>query len=357
VIYRHLMRLKQSGHHISCVLLSNNLSIDLSYIHKDFDFIPIQKKRWDPPLRRKIPFFTALRTRLTLKRLIQALHLNSDDLVIGVLGEVCNLLFYQLKKHFNTPYYLFYHDDVVFNRYKFERILSDAQMFKVLRAADHIFSVSDQMNAMLEEINVTYSSTLYPIPDGYNGPLKSQENISHHLQLMAAGMMETVHFSMLKKIGKAAFATGGALHCITDQPPEKLSTEGFVNVIPRFATTTGLFDFILKGIDIVTVFYSFDKWHEPRMMSSFPSKLVEFSHMGLPILIIAPKQSALGLWARKNNWLGYLDTAEVEPISRQIEKYKEKNYYKSCCEQSLRFANTMFNPDVLHQQFVKYMDL
>jgi glycosyltransferase involved in cell wall biosynthesis len=360
VVYRHLKRLKNEGYQVVVIYLN---SLILGGQHDDaFEYVCVSKKNWHPPLRRKTPLLTKIRILLTFKYLTKIFRFNPDtDLILGILGEVSNLLLLQIRRKLGIPFYMFFHDDFIFNEYAFENLLTRKNVNEVLKHSCYIFPVSDPLTNILLEKGINNAARLYPIPEGYTGTGRAQfVNKGQGLNLLTAGTFGPVHFDILKKIGQASNSTNSKFYCVTDLPLDlqgQLTSGGNVSYVPRFQTTSQLFDYILKSIDILIVFYSFNVSTEPRLLTSFPSKFIEYCHLGLPIILIAPQQSSLGKWAVLNNWLCYINNDEPSNISQQIEKLKDAVYWESSRQQSLLFAKNDFNPDLIHEQFVNCLQL
>ncbi len=298
---------------------------------------------------------------LKLNDLNTEINFNKEnDLVLGVLGEISNLLISKLKKRFEVPYYLFFHDDHVFGRSAVGNLLTAANALKVMNYANCIFSVSDPMTEMLLEKGVSNVVTLYPIPEGYNGPRKDGKlQNNKELQLLSAGSAGPVHYKFLQRIGRAAHAAQATFHCVSHFESDYYQEFAESNVIAHssFPTVKELFEYIITNIDVLVVFYTFDAEMEPRLLTSFPSKFTEYCHLGLPILIIAPPESTLGKWSKQNNWISYVGVDEAAAITREILNLKDVQYREKCADQSLKFAGSLFNPAFIHAQLEKHLQL
>ncbi len=356
VIYRHLKRLKDAGHLVVVIYLNSH---DLGDDKNEFEFLVVKKGKWYPPLRKKTPFLTRIRTSLTLNNLNKKFKFNDNDLVLGILGEVSNLLLLKIKQRFSIPFYLFFHDDFIFNRYAKENLLTADDIKRITKHVDHIFPVSDQLKTLLIERGIDQVTRLYPIPEGCaKSPVASRAGNDQQLNLLTAGVIGPVHFDILKTIGRASNNAGSRFFCVADLPlhlrPE-LTKDSYITYQQRFQTTAQLFDFIIENIDVLVIFYSFDFKQELRLLTSFPSKLVEYSHLGLPLMIVAPPQSTLGIWALQNSWLCYVDTDSQQAIEKMINQLKDKDYWEACRQQSLKFAEAEFNPVLIHEQFTSHL--
>jgi hypothetical protein len=359
VTYRHLKRFKNDGHHIVVIYLNSfNLNgQDLS----DFEYLCLGKKFWYPPIRKNTPLLTKIRMILTFNHLNSLLRFNAEtDLVFGVFGEVSNLLLLKLKRRTKVPYYLFFHDDYVFNKFAANNFLTNSDAIKVLENSNYTFAVSDQLTSLLEENGISDSVTLYPIPQGYNSKQEGYEKqIIDKPSLLTSGTIGLIHFDILKKIGRASKAVDATFYCVSQLEYEYYNelSDGDVVAQPIFPDTAQLFEFITKTIDILVVFYSFSAEKEPRLLTSFPSKFIEYCHLGLPVLVIAPPESSIGKWAKQNNWISYLATDDLMQISQEITNLKDLGHWNKCRQQSLKFARGVFNPELIHNQLVAHLEI
>jgi glycosyltransferase involved in cell wall biosynthesis len=358
IIYRHLKRLKEHGHTV--LVINNNPLLYPSQQNGEFEVINLDKKWWFPPLRKKTPLLTNLRTQLYFSAVLQRTCFKpGEDIILGLLGETSNLLILKIYENFGLPYYLFYHDDTLFNRYARHNILSKSHIRKILTGAARIFAVSASLVNLLHAKEFRQTCLLYPIPEGYKGEIRKWDNVNQaHLHFCASGMIEHIHFPILKKAGNAIRQINGVLNCIGNFDKATADQLGeSIEIVPRFDTLKQLFRYITSAIDVLVIFYSFDPAHEPRMLSSFPSKLLEYCHLGLPILIIAPPESTLGEWALEKKWHSYLDTDDTENILSAVKKFKDQNFWLKCQQQSLETAGNKFDPERIHRQFISQLNI
>lgn len=348
IIYRHLKQLEQNGFKIIIVFLGKGVN----YID-GFQYIYVEKKWWYPFLRKRTPFFSAITMSLYLKVLLKKLDLiYKNDITLGLLGEIPNLLQLKIFNKKKVPFFLFYHDDTLFNRYWLLNPLGKRQIKAILSKATFIFSVSQQMVNLLRERKIAHTKVLYPIPESYNGAKKS---IGHHLNKLNfcyAGMALHIHFDILDNISQGLKNLNNDLYCVTG-PLEGFQPKHADNIIikPRFDTVNNLFGFMLAEIDVNIIFYSFSLQHEPRMETSFPSKFVEYAQLGIPIVIIAPEFSSLGKWAINKNWLSYISSDKPADIEINLKKFHNADYWQKCQDQVLECAANEFNPCAIQKSF------
>lgn len=355
IIYRHLIRLKEEGCKVTIVIFG--LGTDY---YDNFDHVFIPKKLWYPFLRKKTPLLTDILINLYYSALATKIKFNpATDIILGVLCEISNLVLVKIFKKKYVPFFLFFHDDNIFNRYWADIALTEGHIDKILTEAKYIFSVSRPMATLLETRGGQNTSVLYPIPEVYKGAIKRYKTVDNEtLNFCYAGLAMRFQFDIMTRISEAISNIDGKFYCITGE------LEGFkpcdpetIIVKDKFDTVAELQQFIIQNVDVVVVFYSFDLQHEPRMESSFPSKFLEYAQLGLPILLVAPDYSSLGKWAIENNWLSYVATDDMVILIKTLEKFKDSGYWLACQEQVVRIANNQFNPENIHQQLIQYLNI
>lgn len=355
VVYRHFKRLQQSGHPVLIINFFNQ-QINESQQKGEFEAINLNKKWWYPPLRINTPLLTALRMRLSFNELKNKLDIGHDDILIGLFGEYSNVLAMQIAKQFGNRLYMIYHDDCLFNQYGPYNLLTPYLLKQVIKYTTHVFAVSKPMKTMLLKNGIRSSSVVFPIPEGYNKKIKAAAEVNfNNLKFAFSGLLfDDLHFEILQNISSACEAINGNIDLIGDLPADlkrNLNSIKNIHLTERIATTAGLFDYIIKNIDVLLVFYSFKLENEHRMFTSFPSKFTEYCHLGLPVLIIAPPVSSIGKWAIENNWLCYVPVGEKFDIFQIMDKLRDRSFWTTCRDQALETARTKFNPTIIHSDF------
>jgi len=79
--------------------------------------------------------------------------------------------------------------------------------------------------------------------------------------------------------------------------------------------------------------------------------MVEFSNLGLPMIIISPKGNALSNWAEINEWIPYLDKLDEKKIGKIIIDLTKKQSWQNMAEQARQSALNEFNSKKIQEQF------
>jgi hypothetical protein len=174
------------------------------------------------------------------------------------------------------------------------------------------------------------------------------------LTVAFAGSLHIYHIEPLRALATALAHVQGQLLLVAqrDNPHLTKILLGLDNIEVQapFRTNPEVLEFLAQRATALIVPYSFDLVLAPNVVTSFPSKLVEFVHLGLPILIFSPPQTALGLWARERKWsLFWSEPNEANLVAMLKHLQNPAQWEKLAAE--TRVAQAEFDPDHLHQRF------
>jgi len=355
VLYRHLKRLEKDGYKIVFI---HSIQNPPSTSKTEFEEILIKRRKWYPPLRPHTPLLTNVRISFYFKYLKKLIKPKPGDLILSTFGDYTNLLALKLSVRFKLPLFMIYHDDNLFNTYFNENLLSKPAVKKIIRQTKHFFAVSEPMKDLLLQNGASSVSVLYPIPDGYTGKKKAWTDTytSDSSFYNSGAIFEDFHSGLIQNIANAAEKARiniSLLGRLSSTFKKRLEQFHSLRIGGRVEKTEDLFKQLIIKADVLLVFYSFEPNKEQRLFHSFPSKFAEYSHLGIPILIIAPSYSAIGKWAIKNNWYSYLSTDNVEDLYKIMIRFRDEYFWEACHRQSLQVAQDFFDPDKIHLQFVE----
>lgn len=127
--------------------------------------------------------------------------------------------------------------------------------------------------------------------------------------------------------------------------------ENVVSIRPLHPDPVMGLEWVARNSNCLLVHYSFEEGAEPLSKTSFPSKFQEYSHIGLPILVVAPAETPVGRWAVSRRWPLYLDTLDAEKILMVLQRLKTREFWELCAQRSRDVAAGEFSPDMVHRNF------
>ena len=188
-----------------------------------------------------------------------------------------------------------------------------------------------------------------PMPEGSATRAQWKEDFARKPLIVYAGYSYPVQIPLFRKLGHAIDAAGGRLLILSRRTPEidELCRTEPVDCHDLFPTNREALDFISSNAAAFLVSYSETIQEMPWTATSFPSKFVEFSHTGLPTLIVAPETSSIGVWARKRNYPDYFTADQLDSVRGFVESLKNEAAWNKKSVLVTHFAQTEFNPDVI----------
>ena len=218
----------------------------------------------------------------------------------------------------------------------------------ILRHARHVFFVSPEL-ADCYDIPAEKKSVLMPIPEGGGVRACWRANFGARPLIVYAGFAYPAQMPLFARLARAIDGGGGRLLILSKKTPEltALCQNAPVEQRDLFPTNGEALDFVRSQAAALLVSYSEELAEMPWTKTSFPSKFVEFSHTGLPALIVAPGQSAIGLWAQRNAYPDFVLPDRMDSVAAFVQALKEESAWNEKSATVTRFSQTEFNPDAI----------
>jgi glycosyltransferase involved in cell wall biosynthesis len=347
--------------------LSNDWKISIiapeqSFVNTDFpdswQVIRMPMRRWWwPPYRLHISKSLELRFlcwRLECERVFFG---ERPTAIVTILKDIYSIFAAYLSKAWQIPLYVIVHDrEELWSNSDLERRWIRRNYPIVLNQATKIWPVSEELGSFCKVNEATKITTLIPIPEGKNrGFAKWADEFKTSPVVAYAGSIYPSQVAHFRSVASKLEKLGGTLLLITpkDRPGILQLLDAFPNIEHRepFAKNSDVIDFLARRASCVLVPYPLNLSEHPWAATCFPSKLVEFSHLGLPIFILAPAGTALGNWAIKHGWYSYLSDMDEEKLFQMLRRLTEKTEWIEMAKQSQAVAQEEFNPDLIQAQF------
>jgi hypothetical protein len=107
-------------------------------------------------------------------------------------------------------------------------------------------------------------------------------------------------------------------------------------------------EFVKKNCSGFLIAYPEDINQMPWIDSCFPSKFTQFIHTNLPILVVAPQESAISIWCEKNSWELLIHNYNRKTLIPIFKLLMNKHDWERLCSQSQKFSKIFFDPDQIH---------
>jgi hypothetical protein len=145
---------------------------------------------------------------------------------------------------------------------------------------------------------------------------------------------------------------GGRLLAILKEKPETVATlrAGGVEWRAPYPKNTEALDYFREHASAMVVSYARTSDDMPWTRTSFPSKLIEYCHLGLPLVVIAPEDTAVVQWARSRNFPDVFLPSDHAGIREYVTRLRDPEFRRQRAKISLSFARGEFNPETIQKQ-------
>lgn len=366
IFYRHLTRLEEEGYKITLILPEYegfNENTFYNQMRHRWQFLRVPFKKWwfllpykyDNSILRRIRFnFIYLYVRRYINK-------NIPDFIITYFhGQFLNSFGIFLKEKYKCPSGIFLHDD--------KHLLIKLDSIPLLRYDQYLSENADIIWTVSKELFIPGTDKskyllLYPIPQGTTHEIKNWQDKYANPVIGFSGSIFNEYLEIFNSLASSLAKYNGRLILIIKDPPnyEWLPTitdkHKNVSVMASFEDVNETFNYLRKNCTAIFCGYPGNLDSMPWIKTCFPSKFVEFSHLSLPIILMAPKDTSLSNWAIENNWsLFSSDYSEAETDKLIAGITTEKNWIINA-NQSKGVASTVFDPEHIQHIFQNSMEL
>jgi hypothetical protein len=202
---------------------------------------------------------------------------------------------------------------------------------------------------------------LPPIPEGGilgSAPVRNIKADTDPL-LVYAGNYWPPQLPLLVDLAKTTAQAGGRFLTVIKQDPVHTAflSENGVDCRGPFERNTEALEFFSNHAAAMVVSYSHSTADMPWTRTSFPSKLIEYCHLGLPLVIVAPADTAIARWARDRKFPDVFEPDDRRGFARFVAQLRDAAFHKQRSELSLSFARGEFDPASIQQQLVNSLTI
>lgn len=354
IILRHLQRLAEHGWKITIIGEHGQDASACARAGWTVKHLPLRRTWW-PPFRPKNRWSRTLRTWLLGRECVRLTGPASPDAIFGYLAAHADFS-PEIAAHFSrqtgAPYSLLVHDDAAaFETDRAEQSRLRQRHNWIIRQTHRCWFVSpelaDEYHAPTEIRRV-----LLPIPEGWATPATFDPERSKYPRIYYAGFIWPAQYPLLAEIARALATVGGRLVLMTRETPELksfLSNENAEWVRP-FPTNREALAHLVQNAAGLLVSYTKSVVDMPWVATSFPSKFIEYSHLGLPCAIVAPKESAIGRWSQRARYPYFYAPDRLDSFEKWAVSLKEEGSWRELSTVVLDLARGPFSPIALQAE-------
>lgn len=360
VLRRHLQRFERDGWRVSFSTYEHKLTpaddLPASWVSYPLPF----RRWWWPPYRARIPGMDALRQRLFSVDLATRLAGDRPDVILTVLEPYEAQIAADVARLLRRPLAVIMHDQPEL----FEDVAAVSAVQRsvrraaerVLRRADRVYPVTPELAAAYGPGVVDKSHTLLPLPAG-GTPAQSLPPVwrDAHARphVVHVGSLHFFQVPNMWAVAEALKVVGGRLTLSSFSTLEWFEdlarAHPHVTLRGPFPTSDDMLAYCSREATALLISYAFDA--QPWSATSFPSRLVELSHLGLPVEVLAPPQAAASKWARGVGWTAHVESLDKAALTAELEALSSRIGWEKRSFESRIAASSVFAPNEVHRGF------
>ena len=355
IVFRHLRRLAAKGWQITVV---SDWGQDLKYCEQEGwpVFHLTHRKPWWPPYHPTNPVLRGIRHWLWAGECDRFLNGVRPDAVFTYLSAFTSFMSQvalTYSRRYRLPLSLIAHDDPVCFAGTPGAGLEMRRSYQAIVGRAHRNWFASPELAAIYDLPNSKRTTLPPIPDGFDASPDWKPKFAASPLIVYAGNYWPAQLPLLARMAREAAAAGGRLMLLVKMSPDVEALCRYEPVIWRepFRENREALAFLAENAAGLLVSYTDSSDEMPWIRSSFPSKLIEYTHLGLPILIYAPADSAVAVWARAREFADYATPQTPGAVGGFVESLKSRETWNRKAAFSRKFAATEFDPVRIQDAF------
>lgn len=353
VTWRHVLRFEAEGWRVR--VAAAEATSQREPVLPSWDFIPYPpRRRWWPPHRDEVAGSMAVRAWLQGREVVARLNGDVPDVVLTVLSPEHAPIAAAVARRLKRPLAVIVHDqpelwEEVVRRPDYQPVVQ-ANVERVLRQAARVYPVTRMLGEAYGPEVAAKAVPLLPIPAGGERPEAVWQDRFVRPHVVHAGSLHPFQRPNFLALARALQGVGGRLTVIShhDTSPfdDLASAFDHVTLRPAFPTSGEVLDFCAAEASAMLVSYSFTE--QPWAATSFPSKMVEFAHLGLPQLLLSPPHAAVSIWAREQSWTSHVESLDAGALAAEVAALATPEGWVQRAADAHRAARGPFNPATIH---------
>lgn len=365
-VRRHLERLSLEGYRVLVVAPAHCIEAakNHSKINPFWEAVPVpQREWWWPPFREGSKILKWIRYRLILK-MVKPYTENAKSIhILNVLEPTfwSELAVFVAKKISSNLIVIMHDQPELWESVKTQRPLV---RMKIIQNITRFLEYASVVLPVTLDLGKAYRFDhdkiihLYPIPSKLSDVRSIFKGVNTYCPVIVhAGSLHSFMVPGIRLMANCLRCFNGKFVIYTDSVDEWLSDiiNEFGNIEIRAAPVhmDDLLHTIAEEATAFLVCYSFNEIAQPWAKTSFPSRLLEVSQVGMPAIIMAPPNTAIGRWAISHEWPLYLSSLNESQLKELIKNLQNRKFWEDCNEQVVQLALDEFNPDKIHEVIKK----
>ncbi len=310
---------------------------------------------------RRIPFIRKIKQRLYIARLLQFYFQKIEgiikdfkpDVILSLTMDYHWYVAYHISKKMDIPLDLVLHDRWEPNVDKYIRTFLQGKFRKVFSYARNRFCISPTMEHFYFEQLGIHSDVVYPIGTLQNYE-KHEEKVVEPLKIVYFGNIWAPQPTLIQ-LAHLLDKKGMELVIFSNQDIEFFKKNGLKSsnlIAYPFRKQAELMAWCNAHASIFYLPMYFDEKEKDMIRCSFPSKLVDYTSLGLPVIIHAPERSSIVQFTKQYHNLPFAEVITNEDeisLEKAISALMNEQHRKKLGDNSLKIWRKVFAPEVVRK--------
>ena len=211
-------------------------------------------------------------------------------------------------------------------------------VLKTLRRTHRVFAVSENLAQLARACSGVEAEVLPPIGED---PLPPPRFSAHRVSVGLAGSLDSRYADLALRFGRPVLAVGWQGPAMTG-----------LSAVPAFSANRDALVHLQENCAALLVCQN--PADRRYCTYSFPSRFVDFSQTGLPLILVANPDSNLGRWAQAHHWrLWISDPSSDTAFSAITTALSDEVFWTAESQKSCALARGEFHADRIHAVLMK----
>lgn len=357
IVLRHLQRLHAAGWAIHVIADWGQEHLHAACHERGWPVMTLPHRRaWWPPWDADRPVSRALRARLWAGEVRRRFGDPGEGAVLTYLSafsDTLSLVAAGFAQRYRLPCSALIHDDArCFAAVSSDGDRAHARRQWIVDRCTRAWFASPEL-ADCFRLDKGQRGILPPIPEGAVPIADAGVNLPQgRPRLVYAGNYWPAQIPAFIGLAGAIESGGGRLETVLKEDrahADFLRSHG-VDWRPAFARNSEALDHFRRHATALVVSYARTTAEMPWTRTSFPSKLIEYCHLGLPILIVAPTDSAVSRWAHRVSFTDIREPDDAVGIAWYTRRLQDPAFRRERARRSRELAAGEFDPVAIHRR-------
>lgn len=355
IVLRHLRRLKAEGWNIRII---GDWGQDESICREEgweVCYLP-HRRPWWPPYMSRHDLSARVRHWLWAGESGRLHGVSKPDAVLTYLSAFSDTLSQVAAAYstrFRVPLTTLIHDDCrAFMRDGGSAASRWMRYRWIMSASAQNWFVSPELADAYGFQDVRQSSVLAPLCEGW-ATQPPEEPPKGAPLLVYAGNVRDPQVPVLERMSHELDQMDASLLVLADSTPALASAleRSPLSWQAPFPTNREALDWLQLHATALVVAYADRSADQPWVKSSFPSKFVEYLHLGIPVLLVVPDDSAVACWARRHGWEDCITPVDRIGLRGFMDSIADSEVWRAKGRRSLEMGRKHFDPINIHGRF------